>query len=280
MSNRFENIKGFLVNSERQQGRTSKIEGLQKQALGDQHGAFQHFQSNVAEYATRDRYLATRGGDLLGRDTDSLYGITPDHEDSYVPTEFPAPHLSTRYSPDRVGVQAMRVSDGVFQDPYTNKVYDYNDGFKAEDGRTFPGGGAALQSSMMHLANHLDKTGLIKEANYLDALLKRADTDVDIEKMEVGSVDEEGVIWTKPEPELEASPGASDKPTGGCPPGADLYQQEDGFWWCNAGSDQYPADPDLLNQDFAHDLMTLSNHLDKIGLIKEADYLDRLVKGK
>ena len=114
MSNRFENIKGFLVNSERQQGRTSKIEGFQKQALGDQHGAFQHFQSNVAEYATRDRYLATRGGELLGRDTNSLYGITPDHEGSYVPTEFPAPHLSTRYSPDRVGVQAMRVSDGVY----------------------------------------------------------------------------------------------------------------------------------------------------------------------
>jgi hypothetical protein len=281
MSNRFENIKGFLVNSERQQGRTSKIEGLQKQALGDQHGAFQHFQSNVAEYATRDRYLATRGGELLGRDTDSLYGITPDHEDSYVPTELPAPHLSTRYSPDRVGVQAMRVSDGVFQDPYTNKVYDYNDGFKAEDGRTFPGGGAALQSSMMHLANHLDKTGLIKEANYLDILLKRADVYPSSDHSGLQEdIDQLGarVDRLHPEEAMQGSPGASDEPTGGCPHGTDLFQKEDGSWWCNAGSDQYPADPDLLNQDFAHDLMTLSNHLDKIGLIKEADFLDDIIK--
>jgi hypothetical protein len=173
MNKRADNLKILLEQTAEKEGRVGAIDDLHKYALGDQHGAFQHFQSNVAEYATRERYMATRGGELLGRDTDSLYGITPEHEDSYVPDASTPTHLSTRYSPDRVGVQAMRVSDGVFQDPYTNKVYDYNEGFKTEDGRAFPGGGAALQSSLMHLANHLDKEGLVKEANYLDALLSR-----------------------------------------------------------------------------------------------------------
>jgi hypothetical protein len=153
--------------------RLGAIADLKKVALGDQHGAFQHFQSNVADYATRERYLSLRGGDAISRDRDSLYGVGPEHEDSNVPTEYVAPHLSTRYSPDRVGIQAMRVSDGVFQDPYTNKVYDYNEGFNTEDGRNFPAGHASLQTNIMHLANHLDKNGLIKEATYLDVLLRK-----------------------------------------------------------------------------------------------------------
>ena len=173
MKNRFDSIKDILKISEKPQNRRGELENLLKSAAGDQHGIFQHFQSDVAEYATRDRYLATRGGDPISRDTESLYNLTPDHEDSYTPTEYVAPHLSTRYSPDRVGVQAQRVSDGVFQDPYTNKVYDYNEGFKTEDGRDFPAGDAALQSSIMHLANHLDKLGLVKEADYLDVVVER-----------------------------------------------------------------------------------------------------------
>ena len=173
MKNRFENIKGILKTSEETQTRADALEGLLKSAAGDQHGIFQHFQSNVTEYATRDRYLSMRGGEPLGRDTESLYGLSPDHEDSYTPTEYVASHLSTRYSPDRVGVQARRVSDGVFQDPFTNKVYDYNEGFKTEDGRDFPAGNAALQSSMMHLANHLETIGLKKEAHFLDVVIER-----------------------------------------------------------------------------------------------------------
>ena len=163
-----ETLQGFVGN-----GRANKLKGFEKLAAGDQHGAFQHFQSNVAEYATRDRYIAQRGGEPVSRDREGLYGIGPEHEDSYVPTEYVATHLSTRYSPDRVGVQAMRVSDGVFQDPYTNKVYDYNEGFKTEDGRDFPPGHAALQTSIMNLATHLDKKGLVKEATYLDVLLRK-----------------------------------------------------------------------------------------------------------
>lgn len=151
-----------------------KRRGISKTALGDQHGFFQHFQTNTTDYATRDRYLALRGGEAsLGRDTESLYGVSAEGEDSRVPTEYVAPHLSTRYSPDRVGVQAMRVSDGVYQDPYTNKVYDYNEGFKTEDGRSFPGGSASLQSSLMRVANTLDHVGLIKEASKIDAVIRK-----------------------------------------------------------------------------------------------------------
>jgi hypothetical protein len=147
---------------------------ISKIAAGDQHGIFQHFQSNTTDYATRERYLSQRGGDApMGRDIDSLYNIAPEGDESRVPTEYVAPHLSTRYSPDRVGVQAKRVSDGVYQDPYTNKVYDYNEGFKTEDGRSFPGGAASLQSSLMRAANILDKEGFKKEADQLDGILRK-----------------------------------------------------------------------------------------------------------
>lgn len=56
--------------------------------------------------------------------------------------------LSTRYSPDRVGVQAVRVRDGVVADPYTGKEYDYNEGFEREDGTIVPGGSPSLQSKL------------------------------------------------------------------------------------------------------------------------------------
>jgi len=151
-----------------------RLSDLCKIADREQNGIFQHFQSNVTEYATREKYLTQRGGEPIGRSTDDLYGLAPEGDDSYMPEETKPNSLSTRYSPDRPGVQARRIADGVFQDPYTNKIYDYNDGFKTEDGRSFPGGSPALQSSMMRLSNHLDQQGLIKEADYLDALIKES----------------------------------------------------------------------------------------------------------
>ena len=155
--------------------RKNKLKNITKLALGDQHGIFQHFQSDVTDYPSRERYLSMRGGESTSRDR--LYGIGPEHEDSYVPLEHTARSLSTRYSPNRCGVQAMRVpgsNGGVFQDPYTKKIYDYNEGFTLEDGTSFPGGSPALQTSLMGFANHLDELGLYKEANYLDSLIKRA----------------------------------------------------------------------------------------------------------
>lgn len=148
---------------------------LSKVADREQNGIFQHFQTNVTDYATREKYLSQRGGEPVGRSTDDLYGLSAEGDDSFVPEqENKVNHLSTRYSPDRPGVQTRRIADGVFQDPYTNKIYDYNDGFKTEDGREFSGGSPAFQSSLMRLSNHLDQQGLIKEADYLDALIKES----------------------------------------------------------------------------------------------------------
>lgn len=82
--------------------------------------------------------------------------------------------LSTRYAPDMPGVQAMRVEDGVFQNPYTGKVYNYNEGFEV-DGMPFNGGSPSLQSQVMTanleeifaLSSEFKDKGLVKEARLL-----------------------------------------------------------------------------------------------------------------
>ncbi len=123
--------------------------GIAKVAADDQHGIFQHFQSGVLDYPTREQYVSHRGGQPSSRD--ALYGVGPEHSDADNSMSEPPRSLSTRYSPDRVGVQARRIGDGVYQDPYTNKIYDYNEGFSTEDGRVQPGGSPALQSNLSNL---------------------------------------------------------------------------------------------------------------------------------
>jgi hypothetical protein len=104
----------------------------------EQHGIFQHFQSGEQEYGLREELLTQRSGEGVDRsNSDGLYGVFPEQSDADNQYIEPQRSLSTRYSPDRVGVQARRLSDGVYQDPYTNKVYDYNEGFKAENGEEF-----------------------------------------------------------------------------------------------------------------------------------------------
>jgi len=239
-------------------GRKNALRRLEKAADADQHGAFQHFQSNVTEYATRERYISQRGGTPPERTTEGLYNLSPEHEDSYVPTAHVATHLSTRYSPDRVGVQALRVSDGVFQDPYTNKIYDYNEGFKAEDGRTFPPGSAALQSSMMHMANHLDGKGLIKEANYLDALIQKTASFLKIAPL---------VPTYALEPDY-------------VPPGTKtLSEEEEEEEELKPGPPQTKPDgQSRTDEKVVASMIHLASHLDKKGLVKEANYLDSLIK--
>lgn len=151
---------------------------MRKRALKDQHGLFQHFQSGVADYNTRESYLAQRGG--KSSDPQKLYGLGPDHPESYQPKKEKAGSLSTRYVPGRPGVQALRVSAGVYQDPNTKEIFDYNEGFVTSDGRVFNGGTVDLQTDLVTLANRLDKLGLTKEASLLDSvLLKIAQTDLD-----------------------------------------------------------------------------------------------------
>ena len=156
---------------------------FEKIAQEEQHGILQHFRSENRGYPTRDQYHTMRGvpSDPSPGQTPSdssemsrLYGVNPEHKDSELLEMNRSRSLSTRYSPDRVGVQARRVSDGVWQDPYTNRTYDYNDGFTTESGEAVPGGHVALQSHMIGLASHLDSIGLHKEADYLDGLIKKA----------------------------------------------------------------------------------------------------------
>lgn len=181
-------LKRQFSSESRSDRRTARVGFLdyckfEKIAQEEQHGILQHFRSENRGYPTRDQYHTMRGvpsepspGQTPsdGSEMSRLYGVNPEHKDSEILEMNRSRALSTRYSPDRVGVQARRVSDGVWQDPYTNRTYDYNDGFTTESGEMVPGGHVALQSHMIGMASHLDSMGLYKEADYLDALIKRA----------------------------------------------------------------------------------------------------------
>ena len=132
-------------------------------------GIFENFQSNVTNYNTRDEKLINRGGDKV---PEKLYGIYPEGQQKSITYSEPAPHLSTRYAPDMPGVSALHIGDGVYQNPITKQVFDYNEGFKTQDGRVFPPGSARLQSSLVQAAHKLDSAGLVKEADEIDSILR------------------------------------------------------------------------------------------------------------
>lgn len=125
--------------------RGAAISSLHKVAQ-DQHGILQHFRSDNVSYNTREQYTVERGGK---DDSAKLYGVgIPEYEDADLTTRTYSRSLSTRYSPDRVGVQARHIADGVYQDPITNKTYDWNEGFKTESGEEFHGSGVSLQTDI------------------------------------------------------------------------------------------------------------------------------------
>lgn len=57
-----------------------------------------------------------------------------------------AKSLSTRHSPELPGVGLIHVSDGVYQDSLTKKIYDFNRGFSMQNGEKYPGGSVANQT--------------------------------------------------------------------------------------------------------------------------------------
>ena len=65
------------------------------------------------------------------------------NEEFFGPTTMP-----TRQCPDHPGQQTSRVTDGVRQCPLDGKVYDFNTGFKTEDGTFHPGGSVQAQNSL------------------------------------------------------------------------------------------------------------------------------------
>lgn len=54
--------------------------------------------------------------------------------------------LQTRHSPDLPGVSLIRVEDGVYRDPVTNKTYDFHKGFVLDDGTEYAGGSVSAQT--------------------------------------------------------------------------------------------------------------------------------------
>ena len=109
----------------------------------------QHFKGTPADFSKGPEfYTAERGGK---DDSDKIYGVGyQPRKKTDLSEDQVNRSLSTRYSPDRVGVQARRISDGVYQDPITNKVYDWNEGFTTEDGEKFEGGRVSLQTDLIY----------------------------------------------------------------------------------------------------------------------------------
>lgn len=138
-------VSGLKDRNLSRQLRVAALTGLHKIAQ-DQHGILQHFQGDNISYNTREQHTVERGGK---DDSAKLYGVgIPEYEDADLEMRTFDRSLSTRYSPDRVGVQARRIADGVYQDPITNKTYDWNEGFKTEDGEEFHGSGVSLQTDI------------------------------------------------------------------------------------------------------------------------------------
>ena len=110
-----------------------KLKQLYKKAQAV--GLLQESAKDVTEY--KNRYDVQEEMNLPKVDTSKLYGVFGEQPD-YKPILTENNHsLSTRYAPDMPGVQASIPSDGVRVNPYTKQVFDYNEGFKTSDGRTF-----------------------------------------------------------------------------------------------------------------------------------------------
>ena len=60
----------------------------------------------------------------------------------FEPLEAP---LQTRYSPDYPGQSMIRISDSIYQDPITGKIYDFKTGYTTNKGNKVPGGSVENQ---------------------------------------------------------------------------------------------------------------------------------------
>ena len=113
--------------------RTRSLKKLYK--IAQATGILQDSSMGVTEF--NNRFDTQEEKDLPKVDTSKLYGVFGEQPD-YKPVISEGNHsLSTRYAPDMPGVQASIPSDGVRVNPYTKQVFDYNSGFKTNDGRTF-----------------------------------------------------------------------------------------------------------------------------------------------
>lgn len=102
--------------------------------------------SDVNEFKTREHHIFERSN--IQKDNKKLYGIFDEQPKTKEPqiTE-PYPYLSTRYVPG-TSRQAIIPADGVRVDPYTGEAFDYNEGFKTSDGKTFPASHVSYQTKL------------------------------------------------------------------------------------------------------------------------------------
>ena len=107
------------------------------------------------------------------REQSGLYNSMEEKEDVASMPEYPSNHLSTRYVPGMVGVQAGRVpgQEGGFYNPITKKEYNFQEGFSM-DGVDYPAYSVSLQTNLYSLAKKLEDLGFKKEASRILLLIK------------------------------------------------------------------------------------------------------------
>ena len=92
--------------------------------------------SKLAEFSD------TLGAHLLADELDKMA-----EEEMSAPIQQPSDGtLSTRYCPDHIGTQTVRISERVYQCPLDGKVYNYEVGYKNYKGEQVPGGSIAAQT--------------------------------------------------------------------------------------------------------------------------------------
>ena len=102
-----------------------------------------------------------------------IYDVFKGHEDSTVTPSYPAGTLSTRYVPNKPGVQAGRMpsEEGGFYDPYTRQEYNFQAGFNM-DGVEYPAYSVSMQTDLYSLAKKLKEMGFEKYSNKIFKLIK------------------------------------------------------------------------------------------------------------
>ena len=102
-----------------------------------------------------------------------LYGVFGDQKDSESMPSYPSNTLSTRYVPDKPGIQAGRLlgQEGGFYDPITNKEYNFQEGFSLS-GTEYPAYSVSMQTDLYSLAKKLKEIGFEKYSNKILKLIK------------------------------------------------------------------------------------------------------------
>ena len=81
---------------------------------------------------------------MLATAIDSILGIVKTAGEPFVPGWKRT--LSTRYCPDHIGVQVVRVAENTYQCPIDGTEYPYETGFQLYNGQLVPGGSIAGQT--------------------------------------------------------------------------------------------------------------------------------------